>query len=951
MKEQTKAYIPKEVEEKWYSFWKKSGFFHADENSSKKSFSIVMPPPNVTGVLHMGHALDDTIQDMLIRYKRMKGVETLWIPGTDHAGISTQTVVEKHLYATQGKKRRDFSREEFLSLIWKWKEEKQGQILSQIQKLGASCDWDRLRFTMDEKSNKAVRTIFKKLFDDGLIYRGDYLVNWDPVTQTALSDDEVEHEERESHLWYFRYPLASQKETIVVATTRPETMLGDTAVAVSPKDPRYASFIGKEILLPLTQRTIPIIADPAVDPEFGSGAVKITPAHDFNDYEMGMRHHLPLINVMTPDGRINENGKEFSGLTLSAARVAVVQKMKELHLLEKIEPYKLRVGVSYRSKAVIEPYLSKQWFVKMTAFKQTLIDAVKKKEVTLIPSYWEETYFYWIENIRDWCISRQIWWGHRIPIWYSKKDPTKMICHDGDDLPKEVKKDPSGWSQEEDVLDTWFSSALWPFSTLGWPDKTKEIKRFYPTSVLVTGHDILFFWVARMILMGEYALKKVPFHKVFIHGLIYGKSYWRQDPDGSVTYLKSEEKKRYDQGETLPSDVSYRWEKMSKSKGNVIDPIEVIQDYGTDAMRLALARSLTHSRQIDLDYRRFEEHKNFANKIWNGAKFVLMNLTSSENPSLPPLSKEAFAEGLDPSLFTLDDRWILSLLSRMIQEMNQCFDDFTFDRATQLVYDFFWNDFCSHYLELVKPFLFGKIGSADVRKNKQKLTLILLSDYLRSLHPIAPFITEEIFSLIKEHFSAAVVHSNADKRTKNTILALNAPSLMMASYPRILSKKEINPKAEESFTFLLKIVYAIRNIRAEMQIPLGDRSDILLFGKTKDPGFALIEKEEHLIAALVKINKIQFTHDSSAIPENGAIALIDELKIYLPLSQDLLKKEKERLLKEREKVQKALTASSQKLSSKDFVDRAPAAIVQKEKEQFKLLEEKYNEIQKKLSSF
>jgi valyl-tRNA synthetase len=949
MRDLPKAYIPKEVEEKWYSFWKKGGFFHADPVSSKKGFSIVMPPPNVTGVLHMGHALDDTIQDILIRYKRMRGYETLWVPGTDHAGIATQTVVEKHLLATRGKKRRDFSRDEFLSLTWKWKEEKQGQILSQIQKLGASCDWDRLRFTMDEKSNKAVRTIFKRLFDDGLIYRGDYLVNWDPITKTALSDDEVEHEERDSHLWYFRYPIIGQEAFLVVATTRPETMLGDTAVAVSPKDPRYAAFIGKEILLPLTQRRIPIIADPEVDPAFGSGAVKITPAHDFNDYEMASRHSLPLINIMTPDGHVNEEGKEFCGMSFAEARVAIVQKMKDLHLLEKIEPYRLRVGVSYRSKAVIEPFLSKQWFVKMTAFKKTLIDSVKSKKVALIPSYWEETYFYWIENIRDWCISRQIWWGHRIPVWYSKKDASKMICSDGEDLPKEVKKNPDDWRQDEDVLDTWFSSALWPFSTLGWPDKTQELKKFYPTSVLVTGHDILFFWVARMILMGEYALKKVPFHKVFIHGLIYGKSYWRQDPDGSATYLSSEEKKRYDLGEAIPSGIYYRWEKMSKSKGNVIDPIEIIEDYGTDAMRLALSHSLTHARQIDLDLRRFEEHKNFANKIWNGARFILMNITSSENPSLPPLSKEAFAQGIDPSLLTLDDRWILSISSRMIQEINQCFEDFTFDRAVQISYDFFWNDFCSHYLELVKPYLFGKVGTTHERTNKQKLVLILLSNYLRCLHPIAPFITEEIFSLLKEHFSNVEPDKKADTHTKDTLLSLSANSLMIAPYPQLSSKKEIAPKVEESFALLLKIVHAIRNIRAEMQIPLGEKSDVILFGKAKDSLFALAQKEEPLIAALVKINKIQFTHDPNLIPEHGAIALIDSLKIYLPLSQDLLMKEKERLLKEKEKVQKALLASSQKLSTKDFVDRAPAAIVQKEREQLQMLEEKMRELQKKLS--
>jgi valyl-tRNA synthetase len=945
-----KAYIPKEVEEKWYSFWKENGFFRADAHSKKAPFSIAMPPPNVTGVLHMGHALDDTIQDILIRYKRMRGFEALWIPGTDHAGIATQTIVEKHLLATLGKKRRDFSREEFLKLTWKWKEEKEGRILSQVQKLGASCDWSRLRFTMDDKSNCAVRTMFKRLFDDKLIYRGDYLVNWDPVTQTALSDDEVEHEERESFLWYFRYPLADEKKVIVVATTRPETMLGDTAVAVFPKDPRYASFIGKEILLPLTNRRIPIIADSSVDPEFGTGAVKITPAHDFNDYEMSVRHSLAQINIMTPDGRINENGKEFSGLSMHQAREAVVKKMKELKLLEKIEPYNLRVGVSYRSKAVIEPYLSKQWFVKMTAFKQTLIDAVKTKRVSLIPSYWEETYFYWIENLRDWCISRQIWWGHRIPVWYSKKDPSHMICYAGEDLPTEVKKNPENWWQDEDVLDTWFSSALWPFSTLGWPESTKELATFYPTSVLVTGHDILFFWVARMILMGEYALKQVPFEKVFIHGLIYGKSYWKQDKEGSVSYLSHEEKKRYDLGEEPPSNIFYRWEKMSKSKGNVIDPIEIIDEYGTDAMRLALAQSLTHSRQIDLDRRRFEEHKNFANKIWNGSRFIFMNLLSDSNPSLPPLSKQAFANGLNPSLFTLEDRWILSLTNRMLQEMNLCIEAFTFDRAVNLAYDFFWNQFCSHYLELIKPTLFGKQGSLEVRENKQKLLVILLCDFIRALHPFAPFLTEEIFSLLKAHFSSLEISKETDLYTQKTLFALKQPSCLVAPYPQLLSEKEISCKEEEDFDFLLQIVYSIRNIRSEMQIPLADRVNVILFGSPKDAQFALVQKEEALIQALVKIHPIQFTHDPKALSEKGSTAIIGTLKIHLPISSSLLEKEKERLLKEREKVQKSQAISAQKLHSKDFLDRAPKEIVQKEKEQFQLLQEKLTEIEKKLST-
>src|SRR3990167_6175294 len=620
-----KSYDPKLVEEKWYAFWEKGGFFRAHSLSEKKPYCIVIPPPNVTGVLHMGHALVDTLQDILIRWKRMQGFEALWVPGTDHAGIATQTVVERHLLKTTGKRRKDFSREEFLERVWDWKEKSQHQILGQLKKLGCSCDWDRLRFTMDEENNLAVRTAFKKMYDDGLIYQGDYLVNWDPVAQTALSDDEVENEEKDSFLWHIKYPLANGKGHLTVATTRPETMLGDTAVAVHPEDERYKKWIGEKIQLPLTDRLIPIIADPFVDRTFGSGAVKITPAHDFTDFEVGGRHNLPRINIMTSDGRINENGGKYEGLTMEEARVAVLADLKKERLLLKTEPHKLRIGHSYRSKAIIQPYLSKQWFVKMSVFKDKLIQIVKEKKVELIPPHWEATYFHWIENLRDWCISRQIWWGHRIPIWYNKSDPSKMICH-AEGTPPEVAKNPHLWEQDNDVLDTWFSSALWPFAVLGWPHKTKELKKFYPTSVLVTGHDILFFWVARMILMGEYALKEVPFHQAFLHGLIYGKSYWRKNKDGSIAYLSPDEKKKYDLGSPLPSDVESKWEKMSKSKGNIIDPLEIIDEYGTDAMRLALCSSVTHARQIDLDLRRFEEFKNFANKVWNGARFVFMNL-------------------------------------------------------------------------------------------------------------------------------------------------------------------------------------------------------------------------------------------------------------------------------------------------------------------------------------
>ena len=572
MSELPKAYESKNIELKWISYWETGGFFQANPHSGKKPFVIVIPPPNVTGVLHMGHALVDTLQDVLIRWKRMQGFEALWVPGTDHAGIATQAVVERQLFAKTGKRRKDFTREEFLKHVWQWKHESESTILEQIRRLGSSCDWSRLRFTMDESLSLAVRTCFKKMFDDGFIYRGDYLVNWDPVTQTALSDDEVEHEERDSYLWHIRYPLDDGSGELVVATTRPETMLADTAVAVHPDDPRYQKLVGKQIRLPLTGRLIPIITDHFVDREFGTGAVKLTPAHDFNDFEAARRNDLPMINLLTPDAKLNEVGGEFAGLSVEEARIQVVDALKQQGYLLKADPHKFRVGLSYRSKAVVQPYLSKQWFVRMTRFKDKLISAVREKRVKLIPPHWEQTYYHWIENLRDWCISRQIWWGHRIPVWYDKQNPENVLCS-AELNPEQVAANPDRYIQDSDVLDTWFSSALWPFSVFGWPNKTDDLKAFYPTSTLITGHDILFFWVARMILMGEYVMNDVPFQETFLHGLIYGKSYWRIGADGAVHYLSAEEKRNYDLGAPIPSDVQSKWEKMSKSKSNVVDPI------------------------------------------------------------------------------------------------------------------------------------------------------------------------------------------------------------------------------------------------------------------------------------------------------------------------------------------------------------------------------------------
>lgn len=947
LKDLPKTYDPKLTEPKWISFWEENHFFKANPHSSKEPFCIVIPPPNVTGVLHMGHALVNTLQDILIRWKRMEGFEALWIPGTDHAGIATQTVVERYLMATQKKRRTDFSREEFLSYVWQWKERHENTIISQLKRMGCSCDWSRLRFTMDEGCNKAVRTIFKKMFDEGLIYRGNYLVNWDPVTQTALADDEVEYEERSSFLWHFKYPFADGSGFVQVATTRPETMLGDTAVAVSPKDERYASLIGKKILLPLMNREIPLIADHHVDPAFGTGMVKVTPAHDPNDYEMGRAHNLEFINILTPDAKINENGGEFQGLTREEARVAVVEKMKSLGYLVKIEPHTLRVGLSYRSKAVIEPYLSKQWFVKMSQFGQALKKVVEDGQVKITPKTWENTYFNWINNLRDWCISRQLWWGHRIPVWYNKSNPDLMICHDGDDLPVEVKANPDLWIQDEDVLDTWFSSGLWPFSTLGWPNKTAELQKFYPNSVLVTGHDILFFWVARMIVMGQYALGEVPFPETFLHGLIYGKSYWRENPQGGITYISGQEKKDYDLGvEPIPKDVKSKWEKLSKSKGNVIDPLELIDDYGTDAMRMALAASATHQPQIDLDRRRFEEFKNFTNKIWNGARFVLMNLAEDEKNGLPEFTASQFSEGLNEELFKLEDRWILSALNRTIHSVKTALSSYSFDQAALTAYDFFWKEFCAYYVEIVKPVLFGKSGTPEERLNKQKILTIVLFASIRLLHPMAPFITEELFQILKDSFKDAKALARVDTYTQEAILAFQSESCSVAPYPKV-QEADIDESTEKDFEYINRVLYAIRNIRGEMKIAPGQVIDVYIIGQKNTPHSQLLQKNVHLITSLVKIESILFEKESPTL-KFSSNAMVDDLKIVIPLPLELQHKEKERLEKEREKLKKSIERLQAQLENSDFLAKAKPELVEQQKKMLTQSMNELNEIEIKL---
>lgn len=917
MSEQSKTYDPKAVEPKWLNLWNEKKLFHADPHSKKPAFCIVIPPPNVTGMLHMGHALVNTLQDVLIRWKRMQGFEALWVPGTDHAGIATQTVVERKLIKEHGKRRIDFPREEFLAHVWQWKEENEHNILNQLKKLGSSCDWERGRFTMDEKNNLSVRTMFKKLYDQGLIVRGDYLVNWDPVTQTALADDEVEYEERQGFIWTLKYPIKDSHEFIQVATTRPETMLGDTAVAVSPKDERYKHLIGKMVSHPLTGREIPIISDHFVDPTFGTGAVKITPAHDPNDYEMGLRHTLPFITMMTPDGKVNEVGGAFEGMPMLQAREAIVEALKNLNLLEKISPHVNRVGVSYRSKAVIEPFISKQWFIKMDQFKAKLKSCVAEGRTKLIPKSWDNTYYHWIDNLRDWCISRQLWWGHRIPIWYKKSDPTQMKCLDSETFDDPATE--SEWEQDKDVLDTWFSSALWPFAALGWPENTPELQKFYPNATLITGHDILFFWVARMLMMGEYAMEKAPFPETFLHGLIFGKSYWRKNANGGITYVPEEERLKYDLGEPVPKDVEFKWEKMSKSKGNVIDPLEIIEEYGADALRMTMCASATQAREIDLDRRKFEEFRNFTNKFWNGARFVMMQVVD--------LTNEELASGINPELYTLEDRWILSLLNETIAEVNKYLTNYEFDKASTKAYDFFWKDFCANYVEICKPTLFGKTGTIDIRKNKQKLLVSILDQSTRLLHPMAPFITEEVYQMLKDRFGAFE----------------GAEACAVAQYP--VAHNNQDTVIIETFKRLEEVVYTIRNLRGEMKLPPGAAPALHITGPDNDLLIQEIKQHQEVITGLVKTSGLVFEPLDSPYQSHGAVGSV---KIAIALPQELIAQEEARLVKERVKLEASLIKLEGQLANTEFTSRAPAALIEKTEQQLEKIRQELLSIEQKI---
>jgi len=879
-RELAKGYEPHDVEKRWYAEWEGKGYFAAAATSGKKPYSIVIPPPNVTGALHMGHALNNTLQDILCRWKRMQGYNVLWMPGTDHAGIATQNVVERQL-AAEKMDRHELGREAFIERVWKWKAESGGQIIGQLKRLGASCDWERERFTMDEGLSKAVRTVFVKLYEDGLIYRDNRLINWCPRCHTALSDIEVEHEEKKGHLWHIRYPVAGEPgKYVVVATTRPETMLGDTAVAVHPEDGRYRELVGKKVVLPLIHREIPVVADDYVDLEFGTGVVKITPAHDFNDFEVGARHGLDRINVLDESGIINSAGHQYEGMDRFEARKRIVAELDEAGLLEKIDDHGMSVGGCYRCKTVVEPYLSLQWYVKVGPLAERALAAVKDGRTRIVPKQWENTYYDWMENIRDWCISRQIWWGHRIPAWFcdhcgevtvSMTDPTKCAKCGSDEI-----------RQETDVLDTWFSSALWPFSTMGWPEKTDLLKTFYPTSCLVTGFDILFFWVARMMMMGLHFMDEVPFRDVYIHALV-------RDAQG---------------------------QKMSKSKGNVIDPLTVIDQYGTDAFRFTLAAFAAQGRDIKLAEERISGYRNFCNKVWNAARFTLMNL-----------------EGFDPAGMKLEglalsagDKWILHRLNETIRETNAALEEYRYNEAAMVLYQFTWSEFCDWYLELSKRDLYG--NDPERKRVAQYVLWYTLEQLLRLLHPFMPFITEEIWQALPKAGARSEERGTGkfEPRTSN----LEPASIMLADYPEFSESRSF-PDDAADMEKVMAVISAIRNIRGEMEVPPSKEIAVILSCGGEE-SLNLMKHNEGSVIALARVSDLAMGV-GIAKPEDASIQVAGDVQVYVPL-KGLVDAEAEiqRLLKEIAKIDKEIELFSKKLENPSFVDRAPADIVAKERE-------------------
>ncbi|MBP5303530.1 MAG: valine--tRNA ligase [Clostridia bacterium] len=856
-RELAKSYDPREVEDRIYSFWETNGYFHANVNPDKKPYTIVMPPPNITGQLHMGHALDNTLQDILIRWRRMQGYEALWVPGTDHASIATEAKIVEAM-KKEGLTKDDLGRDRFLERAWKWKEQFGGRIVSQLRKMGSSCDWDRERFTMDEGCSKAVREVFVKLYEEGKIYRGERIINWCPHCLTSISDAEVEFEEKDAFFYHLRYPLADGSGYLELATTRPETMLGDTAVAVHPEDERYKDLVGKKVILPLVNKEIPIIADEYVEMDFGTGVVKITPAHDPNDFEVGLRHQLEVITITTDDGYMNDLAGKYEGLSILEARKAIMADLEEQGYVVKVEPMKHNVGNCYRCHTTIEPRVSLQWFVKMEELAKPAIEAVKTGKTKFVPERFDKIYYHWLENIRDWCISRQLWWGHRIPAWYcedcgetivSREDPT--VC---------PKCGCTHLTQDNDTLDTWFSSALWPFSTLGWPENTEDLKYFYPTETMVTGYDIIFFWVVRMMFSGLAYTGDVPFHTVFIHGLV-------RDSKGR---------------------------KMSKSLGNGIDPLEIIEEYGADALRFMLATGNSPGNDMRFLQEKVESSRNFANKIWNAARFILMNLDGDIELSLP-------------ETLTLEDKWIVSKVNTLAKSVTENLEKFELGMAVQKLYDFIWDDFCDWYIELCKTRL-----QNDDAPNARRVLVFVMTNMLELLHPFMPFITEEIWQTIPHE----------------------GETLMRSDWPLFDEQLDF-PNEEKEMERLMEAIRAIRNRRAEMNVPPSKKTDLFIetaFEETFKKGKPFIER-------LAFATNILF--DESENQGNMVSIVTPDATIKIPLEELVdTKAELARLTKERENVQKQLEGVLARLNNESFVSKAPQNVVDGAKEQASRLQEK-----------
>ncbi len=879
-----KAYNPSDIEKKWYDYWLKGDYFKADSHSKKPPYCIVIPPPNITGSLHIGHALDITLQDILIRWKRMSGYNTLWLPGTDHAGIATQNVVERELHK-EGTDRHSLGRDAFIERVWQWKERYGGEIIRQLKSMGASCDWSRERFTLDEGLSRAVREVFVRLYNEGLIYRGNYIINWCPRCHTALSDLEVEHEEKEGKLYYIRYYFADEDGYIVVATTRPETLLGDTAVAVNPDDDRYEGIVGKRVKLPVLHREIPIIADRYVDSSFGTGAVKVTPAHDPNDFEIATRHGLPFIKIMDGEARMTDGAGPYKGQKRFECRRNIISDLEASGQLQKIESHKMALGHCYRCKTVIEPYLSEQWFVRVKPLADEAIRAVRDGRIRIIPSGWENSYFDWLENIKNWCISRQIWWGHRIPVWYCEKMQNAECKKQNGiiasvDIPETCPYcGSSGLRQDEDVLDTWFSSALWPFSTLGWPDDTDDLRVFYPTSVLVTGFDIIFFWVARMIMMGLKFMGKEPFKDVYIHALI-------RDEEG---------------------------QKMSKSKGNVVDPVEMTRVYGTDAFRFTLAAYAVQGRDIKFSEKRVEGYRHFINKIWNVARFISMNIKEGERFVCP-----THIESL-----TLPNRWILSRLRSVIEDTNKSLSEYRFNEAADCLYQFVWHELCDWYLEMIKIELYGddKTKSYAVLSTLNYVFEITLS----LLHPFMPFVTEELWQEL----------SHIEK---------DVPSLCVRRYP-LPEEIVFDKDALKMMELIMDAVTGIRSIRGELN--LQPSLEIKALIRTADATVDILSENITYIKRLTRTREIELGHDLKA-PEHSATIVKPSMEIFVPLEELDIEAEIERMVKESNKLRERFLIIERKLSNDDFIKKAPQKVVEENKANYLEFKQKIKMLDDKL---